>query len=646
MKILSLGVRNFLTIGEAHINLNDKGLILVQGVNDDDSSANSNGAGKSSITEALSWVLYGKTARGESGDSIVNKTAKKDCRVEVELQDGENKIRVVRHRKHKEHKNSTLVYLVAADGELAPLHKGTEAETQLVITEIIGCSYEVFCAAVYAGQENMPNIPGMTDKQLKSLVEEAAGITRLERAHEVAKEKRLVVERGVNVIESQLATANASITRAKTVELEQVIGDIDAWKARQSDLVAQERRNHAAERANAVEAAVALKAMPVAAIEEELASIDAGLASISAKRLDADRAAARVVAAQRDLTTHRTRLESLIGEIKHIDTEIAALEKGMPCPTCGTASSPDTVDAAREKLQQRRTEKLVAAKNERSAADAAKAAVDQAEVDAEAAKAAVPDATALSTRAAELRAEKAKADALRTKAGTHLERSKQHEARAEALEKEPNPHIATRDRLVRRIEELEAAHQEHADKLAKAREDYEVADAVVKVFSPAGVRAHILDTVTPFLNERTADYLSTLSDGNISAVWSTLSTTAKGELREKFVIDVENTKGAESFGGLSGGEKRKVRLACMLALQDLVSARATKPIGLWIGDEIDDAMDSSGQERLMAILDKKARERGTVLVISHNDLKDWIDQVMLVRKSGGYSTVEGALVAA
>ena len=167
---------------------------------------------------------------------------------------------------------------------------------------------------------------------------------------------------------------------------------------------------------------------------------------------------------------------------------------------------------------------------------------------------------------------------------------------------------------------------------------------VAKVFGPAGVRAHILDTVTPFLNDRTADYLSALSDGNISAVWSTLSTTAKGDTKEKFNIEVENDKGGKSFKLLSGGGKRKVRLATMLALQDLVASRATKPINLWIGDEIDDALDPAGLERLMGILERKARERGTVLVISHNELRDWCDNVATVTKRGGLSTIEGALV--
>jgi DNA repair exonuclease SbcCD ATPase subunit len=197
-----------------------------------------------------------------------------------------------------------------------------------------------------------------------------------------------------------------------------------------------------------------------------------------------------------------------------------------------------------------------------------------------------------------------------------------------------------------KIAKLREEHTKAVDALSRAEGDLAVAQSVVKVFGPAGVRAHILDTVTPFLNERTAEYLATLSDGNISAVWSTLTRNAKGELKEKFAIEVDNINGGGSFELQSGGEKRKVRLATMLALQDLVASRASKPIDLWCGDEVDDALDPAGLERLMTILERKARERGTVVVISHADLKDWVDDVTVVTKENGVSTVQGALTRA
>jgi hypothetical protein len=46
----------------------------------------------------------------------------------------------------------------------------------------------------------------------------------------------------------------------------------------------------------------------------------------------------------------------------------------------------------------------------------------------------------------------------------------------------------------------------------------------------------------------------------------------------------------------------------------------------------------------MVVLERKTRERGTVLVISHSNLKDWVDEVTTVTKSGLWSsTVSGSL---
>jgi hypothetical protein len=49
----------------------------------------------------------------------------------------------------------------------------------------------VFNAAVYSGQEVMPDIPNMTDKQLKLLVEQAAGVDVLSNAYDLARERML-----------------------------------------------------------------------------------------------------------------------------------------------------------------------------------------------------------------------------------------------------------------------------------------------------------------------------------------------------------------------------------------------------------------------------------------------------------------------
>jgi DNA repair exonuclease SbcCD ATPase subunit len=198
--------------------------------------------------------------------------------------------------------------------------------------------------------------------------------------------------------------------------------------------------------------------------------------------------------------------------------------------------------------------------------------------------------------------------------------------------------IDTADKeVIKRAQEVSAAH----DALATAGEELAYAQAVADVFAPAGVRAHRLDEATPYLNERTAHYLGSLADGAIDAFWTTLTEMKgkAGQLREKFSVTVEKAGSAPSFNALSGGEKRKVRLACALALQDLVATRASKSIELWLGDEIDDALDPAGLERLMGVLEEKARDRGTVLVISHNDIAAYARKTIVVEKSNGLATV-------
>ncbi|CAN8142701.1 hypothetical protein THIOSC15_670006 [uncultured Thiomicrorhabdus sp.] len=224
------------------------------------------------------------------------------------------------------------------------------------------------------------------------------------------------------------------------------------------------------------------------------------------------------------------------------------------------------------------------------------------------------------------------------------EELKQMELKRETTASATNPHEKGLIVLVEKEIELMQNLSELVSKAARCRLDASILKDVVEVFGRKGVRAHLLESVTPYLNERTDYYLNTLSDGTISAIWTTLAIKSDGDLAEKFNIDVTKTDGADSYGGLSGGEKRKVRLSTAMALQDLVASRATKPIGIFIADEIDDALDDSGLERLMSILEEKGRERGTLILISHNDIGDWVRNVTKVIKDDrGTSSIVGHL---
>jgi DNA repair exonuclease SbcCD ATPase subunit len=647
MKIYSLSIDNFLTIGNACLQLASKGLNLIDGVNDEDSSATSNGAGKSSVVDALCWCLHGVTARGAKGDAIVNNVAKKGTCVQIQMGDEVVIYRVTRYRKHPEHKNQLRIEMRAVGtSNWADLSKGTEAETQKVVDQALGCTYEVFVAAVYAGQEKMPDLPNMTDAELKRTIEEAAGMRRLERAFEIAKSRRTAAVGAHSTAEDKLTVLQARKLRIET-DLVDVEARMTAWADGRKTMIDSAGLIVEVTHEKLRTARVAVGAWDPTRIEleEQKAKIDVELAEHS-KKAAAVKAASDAAAAA-DRAIDRAKLSTATSAVaslqKDLDNAPAAMAK--PCGECGKAHTADELETFTAHLKKRLSDaqltlgfiKIAVTEQAKTAVAAKKAA--------EKAASELPDVSTLAATRRELEKRLGRTAEL----AAAVERTmKDHEAAKVTLahrKAEPNPDASLHATLTKQLAEIASelgGAQANVDKLLVERE---VAEDVVKVFGPAGVRAQILDTVTPYLNTRTAHYLSALSDGNMVATWTTLTKNAKGELREKFSIEVELKTGGDSFTLLSGGEKRKARLACALALQDLVASRAAKPIELWIGDEIDAALDPAGLERLMGLLELKARDHGTVIVISHNDMKDWIDRTTTVTKgTDGISTVAGAMV--
>lgn len=644
MKIGKVNVEGFMAIGSAALGLTDRGLVLIQGENCDDASAKSNGSGKSTIPDALSWCLYGVTARDESGDDIIN-TNRKTASVVVELIDDEAVYRVSRYRKDKKHKNHVILEKVNKTA-VVDLTLSSDKETQLRINQIIGCDVDVFNAAIYQGQEKIPDMPNMTDKQIKNLIEQAAGISVLEDCYKISlfekNEKTKVLDRLELVHSNSLESVEQIKADAKELgesvlkwDEDQVVKIESAKALEESSLAsktaADEKLERVEEKVPAINASIAKHKT----VLEEKSSCDGVLRDL---RNSQNEQATSVRLAQSAVERVKTDITFNEGKLAQVESRI-----GTACGECGKsiekADLKSVTQAVRQVIEKKDTE--LADRGEEWASE--QIAHEAATKRADDYEAAMPDYTETSDRLSKCNIVIAKIETVRAEtkgfenawnvAATHLKE----------VVSVVNPHKARLVLVELNVKKAVKAMKEAEKELGDQVDVVQTAIAAMEVYSPAGVRAHILDHVTPFLNSRTAHYLSALSDGNLSAEWSTVSFTKKGEMREKFSIQVSNMTGGKKFGLLSGGEKRKVRLSCAMALQDVVSGRATKPIELFMADEIDDALDDAGLERLMGLLEEKARERGTVLVISHRSLSDWIREVAIVTKSGGEATIAGAL---
>ena len=641
MKFGDLYLRNFLSIAEVKVNLADIGLVSIAGENVDDPSADSNGAGKSTMPDGLNWILWGKTARGVSGDDVINSAAGKDCCGSIDLIDGADTYRITRYRKAPKHKNALLAQRVEQDGTLTDLTKGKTDLTQALVAQILGCSEDVFLAAIYSGQEQMPDLPRKTDRELKLIVEEAAGIDVLNAAHEVARER---------LREAQQRLSDAQITRDRIEARHSSIKDavqrssaaLTQWatdtRARVTELTEQAKELVAA--ASTVKAEIDIPGMED--LRTEITKVSGQIGAVNIERQKEQELAVVEATKARTLDQVDARCESLAAQVKSAKNVLDNVEGsvGQPCGECGKKKTPADIGPAK-KLAEEKLREIVdiyqAAVAERSPAHAAH---NDAAYELKKFRAGMTDVSAAQGQMTALQRELRMMEAKQIEFERLRQQAVDKANAAKQLAAQVNPHKGLLEQYDQELKELAAVIAEEDAKVAAAQLDSSYAAAVVEVFAPKGVRAHALDDVTPFLNDRTARYLGALSDGTIEAYWTTLTPSKDGkELKEQFSIAVERAGTAPSFNALSGGQKRKVRLACALALQDLVASRATKQISLFIGDEIDDALDSAGLERLMGILEEKARDRGSVLVISHNDIADYARTTWTARYENGVTEV-------
>lgn len=628
----------------AELYLSGKGLVLLDGDNKTDSSAGSNGAGKSSIADAFMWCLTATTARGMPSDSIVNGKAGGDCCVTLSLQKENVYFRITRHRKRKKGKSNIVIVEQSADNKnWTDISKGTDRLTQDLIEKIIGCNKEVLLAAVYAAQNNMLDLPGMTDSELKAIVENAAGIDAITKARDIAKGKIDELKSELQVAEARHENIMVEISgyEMSIENLQETKAEFDKKKSEKirlikSDIFHLSREHQELEMAllmikDDVKKAKEFLSRPMPDKVNEKKILADELYSAKKSKLEAEKSLRIINSSYADWRRERD----------SIDKDIISMAYGV-CPVCGSEdhNSEQFDDSMREKQERLKN----ANENIERCAEESFEVEDK------------------------IKQFEQQIENLRNKIQNGFDDIKYYAQKAEA-EDSINDQECKIDKLkdiIRAIEGKKAALKDvenseldisakidslensrniayHDAKFVEAtvleiKSDLEKAQQVHTVFSPKGVRAEILDKVTPFLNERTNYYLSILSDGNIQVEWNTQYLNSLGEISEKFNIELTSEEAAVTYRGLSGGEKKKVILACNFALRDLVIQRSNEDYNIFFGDEIDHGLSGVGLEKLMSILSDLAE---TTIVISQHDLSGMVDQIATVEKVNGVSRIHG-----
>ena len=140
-----------------------------------------NGAGKSTIFEAISWVLYGPVAARTSADQIKREGAEtsEPCRVELEFVFEDDQYRIVREMTGK---NLAASATATINGNIAA--SGAETVSKFVQKKL-GMDFKSFFTSIFAKQKELNALSTMNASERRPLILKMLGIDALD---EVTKE--------------------------------------------------------------------------------------------------------------------------------------------------------------------------------------------------------------------------------------------------------------------------------------------------------------------------------------------------------------------------------------------------------------------------------------------------------------------------
>lgn len=621
MKSIKVLIENILSVGKIELDFQNKGLLLLDGDNKSNVAIKRNGTGKSTVAGAIYYALYGSFPSGITSDAVINRKVGNKAKVEYTFESKGKTYVVTRTRK----KNSVTLTCDGVD-----LTTNSASNTNKLIQEVVGISPELFTNTILFDGINSSKFSTLGDKARKDLLVELLNLGVYTEAHTLAKEDLKKVDEDVTKVtqnKQQIEFKIQTLESQKAHELQQAQQqsvNYDNAKTQLANAEAEKLRVESQE----YQAQVSMVQQQVQQAQEALSTIMAPQETTTYAEL----MTVRNTIDKCDRDTARLRQE-----LTNVDTMKAQYETSENCPTCGNIMDAEHKALELGKLATKTTEILTEYQQVKALYDTEHPKLALLEAKEQAEKQAKSEANARYQQASQqLTASNNELNNLVRAQDNAVSNYNSALNQVKAYEDAYVP-----KEYDEQINELKAEYQAEVDKhveLIKKRHGVEMA---VSTYSDTGVKTRVMDLTAPFLNERIDEYLNMLSGGTIKVVLSTQKQLTTGGKSDKIDLLVENGFGADSYEGLSAGEKRRVDISISLALQDLVMTKAELATNLLIYDEVFESLDEVGCENVIALLQQRLNVAESIIVITHNEnLKPLFNNKITVVKENGISTLQ------
>lgn len=602
---------NFFSFKEADIDLTNRGYTIVKGVNNNPvDNSQSNGSGKSSIWEAISYALTGTTIRGVK--DVVNNKGDDGAIVELEFDIDNDHYRVCRYKDTKEFKTDLKIYINGEDKS----GKGIRDSEKLLAQYIPDLNAQLIGSVIVLGQGLPQRFTNNTPSGRKEILE------KLSKSDFMIEDLKNRINDRKQVLAKKLRDVEDTILTKKTRQ-ESIKDQIETTKNRLNSMGDTVKLDS---QINDLKASLEVTGVNLGNDKIKLDNLFTDLnnersvySKLSDRRLaeinDIESKYKQELDDQSDIiNTYKLKINSIKNEINRIENI-----KDV-CPTCGqkipNVNKPDTsslkesleneqntLDILNDKFEKIKTKKVLEL-------DAVSKNYDLLKDESY-------------TRGNELRKSYDDLKRIIDDKQRLFDADKSNLAKLESLRAS---YDALKNDLIKTIDDLEKSARAIDEELLynyNIKSDIEARQAVVnKMFTLAtrDFRGMLLSNVINFIDQKAKEY----------------SLEVFGTDKLDFKLDGNNIDimyDGKQIESLSGGEAKKVDIIIQFAIRDMLCKFLGFSCNILVADELFDACDRLGCQKIIDLISNKLSDIESVFIVTHHsDLNLPEDSIITVEK--------------
>lgn len=678
IKITKLTLKNFLSVGAVTLalNLDQHGLTLVLGSNTDSNGGlTRNGAGKTTILQAISYALYGTPISKIKADNLINNINQKGMLVTIEFERDGKTYRIERGRKP----NILKFFVNSEEIEQDPedISQGENRHTQEMINQAVGMSNTMFKHIVALNTYTDPFLRMKTGDQ-REVIEELLGVTQISLRAETLKKLSTQTKEGIRDQDSTIRAVKEANQRIQTA-IDNATRMSADWEAKHAqrigtlleEIAAMESIDYDAEITafDAVDAWLEEERVVRTGLDEAIREVQHFKRELSVVLEGIARAEQDYKGANPQISRSATEVERKRKEIERKQTHVAKQEAAH-AKVLADLENPDTkiCVCCNQKLEgTEHLEQVLTSLREQEStlsSDVARYHREIAELETEIA---AIEIEVINLQTAD---EQRKADAaerlteLVNEQRTKLTLVADHEAvqsewtaKKAALGTKPQTIFSSRDEVYKTKSLFDGLARELENEKAQTNPNLSQIDALTATLQPVDTTAldelndlfkhqefllKLLTSKDSFIRKKIIDQNLAYLNSRLNFYLDKLGLPHEVRFQSDLSVDITLLGRDFDFEQLSRGEMNRVIMATSWSFRDVWESLNDSFNLLFVDEMLDQGTDGHGVEAALTILKSMARDRSkNVFLISHrDDLTARIDRTLLVRKENGFTRFE------